>query len=154
EHRETANSPLIPHPSSLIPARIALPLVTPGRPPARTPGFDVLRIPVLGRFLRWRHARVSLQLPLLLLSAMVIFDGLSGPRAGPMNLAGVLPWIHWRGLVVLGLLATGNVFCFACPFMLPRAVARCWLPAGWSWPRRLRSKWLAAALVGLFLWGY
>ena len=33
-----------------------------------------------------------------------------------MNLAGVLPWIHWRGLLVLGLLVAGNVFCMACPF--------------------------------------
>ena len=47
-----------------------------------------------------------------------------------MNLAGVLPWIHWRGLVVLGLLAAGNVFCMACPFMLPRTLARRWLPTG------------------------
>ena len=47
-----------------------------------------------------------------------------------MNLAGVLPWIHWRGLIVLGLLVAGNVFCMACPFMLPRTLARRWLPAG------------------------
>lgn len=134
--------------------RIALPLVETARRPVATSGFDLFRVPVLGRFLRWRHARVSMQLPLLVLSAVVIFDGLSGPDAGPMNLAGVLPWIHWRGLVVLGLLAAGNVFCFACPFMLPRAVARRWLPASWSWPRRLRSKWLAVALVGVFLWAY
>ena len=64
-----------------------------------------------------------------------------------MNLAGVLPWIHWRGLVVLGLLAAGNVFCMACPFLLPRTLARRWLPAGRSWPRRLRSKWLAVVLL-------
>ena len=64
-----------------------------------------------------------------------------------MNLAGVLPWIHWRGLVVLGLLAAGNVFCMACPFMLPRTLARRWLPQGRSWPRRLRSKWLAVVLL-------
>ena len=28
----------------------------------------------------------------------VILDGLLGPQISPMNLAGVLPWIHWRGL--------------------------------------------------------
>ena len=44
------------------------------------------------------------------------YDGLRGPQVGAMNLAGVLPWIHWRGFVVLGLLAAGNVFCMACPF--------------------------------------
>ena len=66
-----------------------------------------------------------------------------------MNLAGVLPWIHWRGLLILGLLVAGNVFCMACPFTLPRTLARRWFPAGRPWPRWLRSKWLAVGLIGL-----
>jgi cytochrome c oxidase assembly factor CtaG len=132
--------------------RIALPLITPQR--AARAGFDLLRVPVLGRFLKWRHARLCLQLPLLLLAAVVIYDGLRGPQVGAMNLAGVLPWIHWRGLLVLVLLAAGNVFCTACPFLLPRTLARRWLPAGWSWPRRLRGKWLAVLLIVAFLWAY
>ena len=92
-------------------------------------GFDLLRLPMLGRFLRWKHARLCLQLPLLLLAAAIVFDGFFGPQVASMNLAGVLPWIHWRGLVVLGLLASGNVFCMACPFMVPRTMARRLLPA-------------------------
>jgi ferredoxin len=71
-----------------------------------------------------------------------------------MNLAGVLPWVHWRGAVVLGLLAAGNVFCTGCPFLVPRTLARRWLPAGRAWPRRLRGKWLAVLLVAAFLWAY
>jgi cytochrome c oxidase assembly factor CtaG len=132
--------------------RIALPLVAPHR--AARAGFDLLRVPLLGRFLKWRHARLCLQLPLLLLAAVMIYDGLRGPQVGAMNLAGVLPWIHWRGLVILGLLAAGNVFCTACPFLLPRTLARRVLPAGWSWPRRLRGKWLAVLLLVAFLWAY
>ncbi len=66
---------------------------------------------------------------------LVIFDGLRGPQVAPMNLAGVLPWIHWRGLLILGLLVAGNFFCMACPFTLPRSLARRWLPAGRPWPR-------------------
>jgi polyferredoxin len=140
------------HPESRIGGRVALPLVT--QQPGLRSGFDVLRVPLLGRFLKWRHARLSLQLPLLLLASVVIFDGFHGPQVGAMNLAGVLPWIHWRGLVVLGLLAAGNVFCMGCPFLLPRTIARRFLPAGWSWPRRLRSKWLAVVLIVVFLWAY
>ena len=56
--------------------------------------------------------------------AAVVADGLLGPPMSPMNLAGVLPWTYWRGLTVVALLAAGNFFCFACPFMLPRALAR------------------------------
>ncbi|HQU43057.1 MAG TPA: cytochrome c oxidase assembly protein [Pirellulales bacterium] len=108
----------------------------------------------LRAFFRWRHARAALQLPLLLLAVAVIYDGLAGPQASPLNLAGVLPWIHWRGLVVLGLLAVGNLSCMACPFTLPRRLAGRWLPQRHAWPRRLQSKWLAVALCVLFLWAY
>jgi polyferredoxin len=90
----------------------------------------------------------------LFLAGLVIYDGFRGPQAGAMNLAGVLPWIHWRGLVVLALLAAGNVFCMGCPFTLPRTLARCWLPARWNWPRRLRNKWPAVLLLVLFFWAY
>jgi cytochrome c oxidase assembly factor CtaG len=138
--------------------RIPLPLVGSAPPTsdlrALTSGFDLLRVPLLGRFLRWRHARLALQLPLALLAGVLIYDGLCGPQVGPMNLAGVLPWIHWRGLVILGLLVAGNLFCMACPFLLPRTLARRWLPRGRSWPRWLRSKWLAVVLLAVFLWAY
>ena len=90
----------------------------------------------------------------MLLAAVTIYDGLRGPQVGAMNLAGVLPWIHWRGLLILGLLAAGNVFCMACPFTVPRTLARRWLPQGRSWPRWLRNKWLAVALLALFFWAY
>jgi polyferredoxin len=95
-----------------------------------------------------------LQVPLLLLAGLIVYDGFRGPPIGAMNLAGILPWIHWRGLVVLGLLAAGNVSCMACPFLVPRTLARRWLPQGRIWPRWLRSKWLAIALLALFLWAY
>jgi hypothetical protein len=138
--------------SSLTPGRQSLPMVAPQ--PQAVLAFDLLRVPLLGRFLRWRHARLMLQLPLLLLAGLVIYDGWRGPQVGALNLAGVLPWIHWRGLLILGLLAVGNIFCMACPFMLPRTLARRWLPATWSWPRWLRSKWLAVVLILTFLWAY
>ena len=100
--------------------RLALPILGQPTRPVKPAAFDLLRLPLLGRFLRGRHARLSLQLPLVLLAGLIVYDGFRGPPIGAMNLAGVLPWIHWRGLVVLGLLTVGNVFCMACPFMLPR----------------------------------
>jgi cytochrome c oxidase assembly factor CtaG/polyferredoxin len=120
----------------------------------RSSAFDLLRLPVLGRFLKWRHARLCLQVPMLLLAVVMIYDGLRGPQVGALNLAGVLPWIHWRGLLILGLLVAGNVFCMGCPFLLPRTLGRRFLPAGWRWPRHLRSKWLAIFLIVAFLWAY
>jgi len=104
--------------------------------------------------LRWRHTRTAAQSLLLVLAALVVLDGLHGPQLAPTNLAGTLPWVHWRGFVVLALLVAGNAFCFACPFMLPRRVAKRILPAALPWPRVLRTKWLAVALLLLFFWGY
>jgi len=104
--------------------------------------------------LKWRWARLAMQLPMMALAGVVIYDGLRGPAVAPMNLAGVLPWIHWRGVLMFALLIAGNVFCLACPFTVPRTLARRWLPGGRAWPRWLRSKWLAVGLMVLFLWSY
>jgi cytochrome c oxidase assembly factor CtaG/ferredoxin len=124
------------------------------RPNRPSYAFDLLAAPVLGRFLRWRHARRALQLVLFALAAIVIFDGLGGPQVAPMNLAGVLPWIHWRGMLILTLLVAGNFFCMACPFTLPRSLASRSFVAARPWPRWLRSKWLAVGLIAVFLWSY
>jgi cytochrome c oxidase assembly factor CtaG len=123
-------------------------------PAPRRARFDLLRTPGLGRLLRSLALRRAAQGICLLLAAAVVLDGLLGPRMSPMNLAGVLPWTYWRGFVVVGLLAAGNLFCFACPFMLTRDLGRRALPARWRWPRALRSKWLAAGLVALYLGAY
>jgi len=71
-----------------------------------------------------------------------------------MNLAGVLPWTHWRGLAVIALLMAGNLFCMACPFTLPRDLARKVAIPRYRWPRWLRSKWIAASLLAAYLWAY
>ena len=51
------------------------------------PMVDLLRWPVVGRFLRWRHGRCALQLPLFLLAAVLVLHGLYGPDLAPKNLA-------------------------------------------------------------------
>ena len=125
--------------------------ITPSR--ARHP-FDLLRMPYLGAIVRHRLFRRSMQSIMLILALAVILDGLLGPQISPMNLAGVLPWIHWRGFVVLALLVAGNLFCFACPFMLPRELAKKIGGGRFRWPHALRSKWLAVVLLVVFLWSY
>lgn len=115
---------------------------------------DLARAPLLGPFLRWRHARAAMQAPLLLLAAVMVWDGLTGPQVAPKNLATVLTWLHYRGLVVLALLVAGNLFCMACPFMLPRNLARRFLRPRLPWPAALRGKGLAAGLFAAFLFAY
>ncbi len=118
------------------------------RPPRR----DLLRAPLLGRLLLSRHGRLLGQIPLLLVALLLIYDGFTGPRIAPQNLATVSVWVHYRGLVMLALLFVGNLFCMSCPFTIPRTVALRLSGGGRRWPRALRNKWLAvAAFVGFLL---
>jgi ferredoxin len=113
-----------------------------------------LRVPLLGNLLRWRHARTLLQIPLFVVAALMILHGLTGPQFAPKNLATTLSWVHFRGALVLVLLLAGNFFCMACPFMLPRNLARRFASPRRNWPRRLRNKWLSLALFVLVLFAY
>ena len=116
--------------------------------------LDLWRAPGVGRIVSAKAFRPTLQIILLLLAAAIVLDGLLGPEVSPMNLAGVLPWTHWRTFTVVALLIAGNFFCMACPFMFVRDLGRKILPANVPWPRILRSKWLAVALLGIYLWVY
>lgn len=98
--------------------------------------------------------RRCLQGAMLIMAGLVVVDGWMGPQVSPLNLAGVLPWTHWRGFVVLALLVAGNLFCMACPFTLARDAGRKFFNPGWQWPRRFRSKWIAVALLVFYFWAY
>lgn len=114
------------------------------RTPRRTPAKR-LPLPMMRRFA---------QGAMLLLAIVVMWDGFFGTQVAALNLAGVLPWIHWRALSLLALILIGNLFCMACPFTLARDIGRRILPGKLRWPRRLRSKWLPAALLVVYLWAY
>jgi ferredoxin len=118
------------------------------------PGVDLLRWPVIGPLLRWRHARTTLQLVALLIAMMIVGHGLFGPQIAPRNLATVLTWVHYRGLLVVALLAAGNFFCTGCPFVLARDTGRRWHRPGRHWPARLRNKWTGLALFAGVLFAY
>jgi ferredoxin len=118
------------------------------------PSVDLLRWPVVGRLLRWRHARTTLQLVLLAVAMVIVLHGLFGPEIASANLSTVLIWVHYRGLLVVALLAAGNVFCSGCPFVRVRDWGRRLHVPVRRWPRRLRGKWVAAALFVGVLFGY
>lgn len=94
------------------------------------------------------------QVAMLMVAVAVMADGFFGKQIAPMNLAGVLPWIHWRALSIIALLAMGNLFCMACPFTLVRDATRKVLPAKLRWPSALRTKWVGVGLIVLYLWIY
>lgn len=130
---------------------IVLPMAGSGE---RLQGIDLLRWPVVGPFLRWRHARLALQLAALGAAIVVILHGLFGPQIAPRNLATVVTWVHYRGLLVVALLAAGNIFCTGCPFVLVRDAARKAHAPSRRWPRWLRTKWIGLALFVGVLFAY
>lgn len=120
----------------------------------KLPARDLLRAPIIGRLFRHRWGRLVLQIPLLLVALLFIYDGFTGPRIPPQNLATVGVWVHYRGLVMLALLLFGNLFCMSCPFTIPRTVALKLSSRGRRWPRALRNKWVAVAVFVTFLFLY
>ena len=126
-----------------------------GTSPSSTPEpFDALALPGIGAFLKWPHSRKILQLPLLALAVLMIWHGFAGPDLAPRNAATVLSWVHYRGFLLAGLLVAGNVFCMACPFMLPRNLARKFIRPVLHWPAPLRNKWLAVVILAAFFFCY
>ncbi|HWA96689.1 MAG TPA: cytochrome c oxidase assembly protein [Terracidiphilus sp.] len=116
--------------------------------------FDLLRVPVAGGFLRSRFGRITLQSAAFLALAAVVVDGLRGTPLSSMNLAGALAWNFIRPVCLIAILLAGNFFCMACPFTVPREVARALGLARFRWPRFLSGKWPAIVLMGIFFWAY
>ena len=116
--------------------------------------FDLLRVPIVGTLLTYKHARTLLQIPLFLISVAMILHGLFGPQLAPRNLATTYTWVHFRGALVFVLLLAGNFFCLACPFMLVRNLARKFFRPVRNWPRSLRNKWFSIALFVTMLFVY
>jgi len=117
---------------------------------------DLLRLPLLSRFLRWRYSRFVLQVPLLLVALLALYDGFIGRQLAPKNFATVSVWLHYRGFLVLAIAVLGNLFCAACPMMLVRGPTRFvkrFLPE-FKWPRALRNKYFVIALTLLYLFAY
>lgn len=120
------------------------------KPPRR----NLLHAPIIGPLLRWRWGRLALQLPLLLVAALLIYDGFTGPALASQNLATTSVWVHYRGIIILALILFGNLFCMGCPFTLPRTLAIRLSGGGRRWPLALRNKWLAVAAFAFFLFAY
>jgi polyferredoxin len=116
--------------------------------------LDLLRLPVVGSALRWRHFRTTVQLFLLVGALVIVLHGFFGPDIASNNLSTVLTWVHYRGLLIVALLAVGNVFCTGCPFVLVRDWGRRFFHPALRPPSWLRGKWGAAALFAAALFTY
>ncbi len=135
--------------------RVELPV---SKPIAEQPrGFDLFRLPLLRKFIRWKYARFVFQFPLLILALFVIVDGLTGNQLAPRNVATTAVWLHYRGLVAIALAIFGNAFCAACPLMLTRGATKRLerlLPNKLAFPAFLRNKFFVTAFLLLYFFSY
>jgi ferredoxin len=91
---------------------------------------------------------------LLFVAVIIVVHGFLGPQLAPRNLATVLTWIHYRGLLIGALLGLANAFCGACPMILVRDLGRRLHRPTRRWPRWLIGKWAALALFAAVLFVY
>lgn len=116
--------------------------------------IDILQIPILGPTLRSRFGRAGLQSLTLLLIAALILDGVHGTPLSSLNLAGSVLWNILRPINLLLFFIAGNLFCLACPFTLPRELARFFHLGKLNFPHWLQNKWPATILLLIFFWAY
>lgn len=142
-----------PEPAEVRGRTISL-TVLPSRSARGREGGDLLEVPGVGRWLRSRGFRLGVRVVAAVALIAIVVDGFVGSERAPLNLAGTLPWTHWRGLVIVVAIVAGNVACFGCPLIAPRSLLRRWIRPTATWPRVLRSKWLATGLVVAWLVAY
>ena len=109
--------------------------------------MDVLRVPIVGPALRWRYARLSLQLALLAITVAVVLHGFLGSQIAPAQPrhrpdVGALARAPGRGT------HRRWAICSAPPARwCSRATPAGVFHANRAWPRRLRGKWLGLGLL-------
>lgn len=119
---------------------------------APSESLNLLEIGWLRRILTAPGFPLSLQVPLLLLMAVVVFLGLYDVQDGGVNFATRLSWTIWWAGIIFTFFLLGRVWCLACPFgALNEWTSRLAAP-----PRRLpapfRNIWWATGMFVLLTW--
>ncbi len=127
--------------------------------PCHTDRFDLLSVGWIRVCLRSRVFRFVLQAMVVALFVMIIAAGLFGNQNPALNIAPILTWTVWWGMLIVLIMFAGKAWCYVCPW---DAIA------GWTeklslvrmtdeglslrmkWPRVVRNIWIATILfVGL-----
>ncbi len=119
---------------------------------APTEPFNLLRVPWLRRLLTSRALQPSLQIPLLILMAVVVLLGFHDVQDGGTNLATKLTWTIWWAGIIFTFVLAGRVWCLACPFgALNEWASRLAAPIR-RLPRPFRNLWWATAMFVVLTW--
>ncbi len=114
--------------------------------------FNLLEIPWLRRLLTSPAFQPSLQVPLLLLMAIIVLLGFFDVQDGGVNLATKLTWTIWWAGIIFTFVLIGRVWCVACPFgALNEWTSRLAAPLR-RLPKPFRNLWWATGMFVLLTW--
>lgn len=138
---------------------IALPIWTATAATECSDRFDLLSIGLLKRAACSRIFRFSCQAIVVALFVMVVAAGLFGNQNPALNIAPILTWTVWWGMLIILIMFAGKAWCYVCPWdAIAGWVERLsfWkksddgLTLGLKWPRIVRNIAIATFLfVGL-----
>ena len=114
--------------------------------------FNLLDIGWLSRFVNWRGFQPLLQIPMLMLIAVIAYLGFFDIQDGAKNLATKLTWILWWPGIIFTFVLVGRLWCVMCPFGALNEWAANLSKPGRLFPKGLRSLWLATVLFLLLTW--
>ena len=114
--------------------------------------LDLLRIRWLDRFVRWKGFQPILQIPVLILTALLAFLGFADIQDGAKNLATRLTWIVWWPGIIFTFILVGRFWCVMCPFGALNEWSAKWAKPARMFPKALRNLWLATFLFVLLTW--
>jgi ferredoxin len=123
-----------------------------GTPSQDRKGFDLLRIPWIKAFVKWKYFQPALQIPNLLVFALVIYLGFFDIQDGGQNFATKLTWTIWWAAIIFAFVFVGRLWCAMCPFgALTLWASRLFSPVR-RFPPKLRNIWTATLAFALLTW--
>lgn len=114
--------------------------------------LNLLDIPWVSRFVRWKGFLPALQIPVLALMFLIMLLGFFDIQDGGKNLATKLTWIVWWPGIIFTFILVGRLWCVMCPFgAINEWTAKLAKPQK-MFPKALRGLWLATLFFVLLTW--
>ncbi|HXG52385.1 MAG TPA: 4Fe-4S binding protein [candidate division Zixibacteria bacterium] len=114
--------------------------------------INLLDIRWVDRLVRWKGFLPGLQIPVLVLTFVIMLLGFFDIQDGAKNLATKVTWIIWWPGIIFTFILVGRFWCVPCPFgTINEWAARLAKPRA-MFPRRLRGLWLATLFFVLLTW--